>query len=153
MSQQQVPLPRVLVADDDPSIRQLLGTIVRREGLQVDLAADGAEAIALLAKHSYSVILLDLMMPRVDGFGVVEHLRQNPPAHKPVVLVITAYADQKFKEVNPEVVAGVIRKPFEVGEVGNLVRQCVRGFQDGLRKRPGSDDDTLRVLPPVRAHN
>ena len=146
MSQQQVPLPRVLVADDDPSIRQLLGTIVRREGLPVDLAANGEDAIALLKKHEYSAILLDLMMPRIDGFGVIEHLRQNPPPHKPVVLVITAYADQKFKEVNPEIVAGVIRKPFEVSEVGNLVRQCVRGFQDGLRQRAGSDDETLRRL-------
>ena len=119
---------RVLVADDDHSIRQLVCTIVKREGLQVDCAADGAEAIAFLEANDYAVILLDLMMPRVDGFAVVEHIRTHPMRQKPVILVITAYADQKFKEIDPSLVAGVLRKPFEVAEIGSLVRDCVAGF-------------------------
>ncbi|HEV3484835.1 MAG TPA: response regulator, partial [Vicinamibacterales bacterium] len=57
---------KVLVADDDQSIRQLVCTIVRREGLDVDCVADGEEAIEKLKEHEYAVILLDLMMPRVD---------------------------------------------------------------------------------------
>jgi len=117
--------PRVLVADDDRSIRQLVCTIVKREGIEVDCAADGAEAIRYLKHHAYAVILLDLMMPEVDGFGVIGYLKAHPPVPKPVVLVITAYADQKFKEVDPDVVAGVLRKPFEVADLGNIVRQCV----------------------------
>ena len=124
--------PRVLVADDDQSIRQLLCTIVRREQLAVDCVADGQEAIEHLREHEYSVILLDLMMPRVDGFAVIEFLRQHPPTLKPVVLVITAYADQRFKKVDPNVVAGVIRKPFEIAELGNIVRLCVTGFDEEL---------------------
>jgi len=115
---------RVLVADDDRSIRQLVCTIVKREGIAVDCVADGEEAIELLKKHEYSVILLDLMMPKVDGFGVIEYLKTHPQEAKPVVLVITAYADQKFKEVDADVVAGVLRKPFEVADLGNIVRQC-----------------------------
>ena len=150
MTQPQQSVPRVLVSDDDPSIRQLLGTIVRRERLPVDLAADGAEAIALLRQHTYSVILLDLMMPRVDGFGVIQHLREHRAVPKPVVLVITAYADQKFKEVDPEIVAGVIRKPFEVADVGSLVKHCVLGFQVAKKGR-GADDETVRMVPPARA--
>ena len=121
---------RVLVADDDQSIRQLVCTIIQREGLEVDSAGDGVEAIDALRRHEYAVILLDLMMPRIDGFQVIEHLRTHPPAQKPVVLVITAYADQKFKEVDPDVVAGVIRKPFEVADLGNLVNLCVHGYKD-----------------------
>ena len=124
---------RVLVADDDPSIRQLIGTIMRRESLDVDLAADGGEAIQKLEEHEYSVILLDLMMPRVDGFGVIEHLKNHPPSRKPIVLVVTAYADQKFKRVDPNVVAGVVRKPFEISEIGDLVRLCIVGFDDSAR--------------------
>jgi CheY-like chemotaxis protein len=133
MSQQQHTSPnpaRVLIADDDLAIRQLVCTIVRREGLEVDCVADGAEAIEKLQEHEYAVILLDLMMPRTDGFGVVEYLRTHPPSKKPVILVITAYADQKFKEVDPTIVAGVIRKPFEVADLGNLVRLCVHGFDN-----------------------
>ena len=130
MSQQQ-PSPnpaRVLIADDDLAIRQLVCTIVRREGLEVDCVADGQEAVEKLQEHEYAVILLDLMMPRLDGFGVVEWLKTHTPSKKPVVLVITAYADQRFKEVDPTIVAGVIRKPFEVADLGNLVRLCVHGF-------------------------
>jgi CheY-like chemotaxis protein len=125
---------RVLVADDDQAIRQLVCTIVRREGLEVDCAADGHEAIEKLKTNEYAVILLDLMMPRTDGFGVIEYLRNYPPAQKPVILVISAYADQKFKQVDPNIVAGVLRKPFEVADLGNLVRLCVHGYDDATER-------------------
>jgi CheY-like chemotaxis protein len=141
--------PRVLIVDDDPSIRQLVGTIVRRERLTVDTASDGAEAIALLEKNVYSVILLDLMMPRVDGFGVIDYLKEHTPARKPVVLVVTAYADQTFKKVDAGIVAGVLRKPFEVADLGTIVRQCVNGYEQALRRRLGQDDETVRT---TRAH-
>lgn len=133
---------RVLVADDDQAIRQLVCTIVKREGLEVDCVADGAEAIEMLREHDYSVLLVDLMMPRVDGFGVIEYLRSHPPAQKPVVLVISAYADQKFKEVDPNIVTGVVRKPFEVAELGNLVRLCVDGYEQFVHTE--SFEDTAR---------
>jgi two-component system response regulator PilR (NtrC family) len=123
---------RILVADDDPAIRQLVCTIVRRERLEVDCVADGQEAIDKLGEHDYGVILLDLMMPRVDGFGVLAWLKQNPLAIKPIILVVTAYADQKFKDVDPNLVAGVLRKPFEVVELGSLVRDCVDGLESAL---------------------
>jgi CheY-like chemotaxis protein len=120
--------PRVLIADDDPAIRQLVCTIMKRERLAVDCVADGSEAIEKLAERAYSVILLDLMMPRVDGFGVVDWIRTHPPKQKPIILIVTAYADQTFKQIDPNLVAGVLRKPFEVADLGNLVRLCVHGF-------------------------
>jgi CheY-like chemotaxis protein len=128
MAEDHTAEPRVLIVDDDPSIRQLVATILRREKLDVTTAADGLEAIELLRRDNYGVILLDLMMPRLDGFGVIEFLKENPPALKPIVLVITAYADQKFKEVDSDIVAGVVRKPFEVADLGGIVRLCVIGF-------------------------
>ena len=127
---------RVLVADDDPSILQLVRTIIKREGFDVDCAADGVEAIEFLEEHDYPVVLLDLMMPRMDGFEVIEWLKTHPPAKKPILLVITAYADQKFKQVDPEMVAGVLRKPFEVADIGNLVRLCLTGFEDEWSREP-----------------
>ena len=136
---------RVLVADDDQSIRQLVSTIVRRERFAVDAAADGVDAIECLKKHEYAVVLLDLMMPRMDGFGVVAWLRENPPLIKPIVIVITAYADQRFKEVDSELVSGVLRKPFDVAELGNLVRACVNGFTEEVaQKLVLSKDSAIR---------
>jgi two-component system OmpR family response regulator len=140
-----IPEARVLVADDDQSIRQLLGTIIQREGFPVDTVADGAEAIEKLRTHQYSVILLDLMMPRLDGFEVIEYLKIHHGPIKPVVLVISAYADQRFKHVDADIVAGVIRKPFEVAELGGMIRLCVKGFEDELsEKLHDSTDRTIR---------
>jgi DNA-binding response OmpR family regulator len=142
---------RVLVADDDPSIRQLVCTIVKREHFAVDCVSDGYEAIEELKQHDYAVILLDLMMPRVDGFGVIKYLREHPTLHKPIVLVVTAYADQKFKEVDPQIVAGVLRKPFEVNGLGNLVRSCVTGFENATKNLTTSDD-RLRNVASGKSH-
>jgi CheY-like chemotaxis protein len=113
---------RVLVADDDPSIRQLLSTIVRREHFEVDSVGDGAQAIEKLQRRQYSVILLDLMMPRVDGFDVIDYLKENPPVAKPMVLVITAYGDQKSKKIDKSVVSEVIPKPFEIADLAASLR-------------------------------
>lgn len=132
---------RILVADDDVSIRQLLCTIVKREGHEVDCVADGLEAIEKLKAHEYQVILLDLMMPRLDGFGVIDYLKQHPQSRKPVVLVITAYADQQFKEVDPDIVSGVLRKPFEVADLGGVISLCVQGYEAAMREHHARDDD------------
>lgn len=123
---------RVLIADDDPSIRRLLETLARREGIHVDTAADGAEAIDFLGRHEYSLVLLDLMMPRVNGFAVIDWLGHNPRPHKPTVFVISAYADQMYRSVDTSVVCGVLHKPFDVGEVGSLLRHVVGGWDDEL---------------------
>ena len=137
------------MADDDPTIRQLLCNIIRREQLEVDCVADGGAAIEKLKEGSYSVILLDLMMPRLDGFAVIDHLKKNPPDLKPVVLVISAYADQKFKQVDPTVVGGVIRKPFEIAEVGGIVRLCVEAFDDNAPRESATPE---RVRPMRTDH-
>jgi CheY-like chemotaxis protein len=154
MSEKNVTEARVLVADDDQSIRQLVCTIVKRERLEVDSVADGGEAIDRLKAQEYSVILLDLMMPRVDGFAVIQYLKDNPPRHKPVVLVITAYADQKFKHVDASIVAGVLRKPFEVADLGNIVRLCVTGFDAEISQRmtDARDPSLRRVVAHVGEH-
>ena len=151
MNQKEAPEPRILVADDDRAIRQLLTTIMRREHLEVDAVADGVEAIAKLQENIYSVILVDLMMPRVDGFGVIDYLAKHPEELKPVVLVITAYADQKFKLVDPNVVAGVIRKPFEVADLGAIVRLCATGYDAELTHRlmMSNDPDVRRIAENI----
>lgn len=145
---------RILVVDDDRSIRQLVCTIVQREGYTVDSAADGAEAIELLKHTDYTVILCDLMMPRVDGFGVIDFIKHHPHEPKPIVLIITAYADQKFKQVDPVIVAGVVRKPFEVLELGKLIRLCASGLQNEAQHNLAlSSDRAIRDFVRTRGEN
>jgi DNA-binding response OmpR family regulator len=66
---------RALVVDDDEPIRTMLAKVVERQDFDVDTASDGAEAISKLSQDGYNVVLLDLMMPRVDGFAVLRYLQ------------------------------------------------------------------------------
>ena len=78
-SMTDTPGPRVLVADDETSIRTLVSKVLKRAGFEPVEAFDGQDAIEHLDREQYDVLVLDLMMPRVDGFGVVEHLIETKP--------------------------------------------------------------------------
>src|SRR4029077_21044170 len=82
--------PRALIIDDDDPIRTMLSTIVRHLGISVDTARDGGEAIESLDRDGYNVVVLDLMMPRVDGYAVLEHMREHQPELLPCTILATA---------------------------------------------------------------
>ena len=132
-----MPTAKILVVDDDHSIRRLLYTIIKREGFEADCAAEGRQAIEKLQQGDYAVILLDLMMPVVNGFEVIRYLKENPPLAKPVVLVISAYSEQAFRQIDADIVSGVLRKPFEVADVAGIVRLCVAGFEQHVLQTLG----------------
>jgi CheY-like chemotaxis protein len=111
---------RVLVVDDEPAIRALVAKIVERAGLSVDVARDGGEAIAKLDANHYTVMVIDLMMPVVDGYGVVEHLRERG-GPRPAVIVITAGDSAAIRRLDGSMVHSVIRKPFDIDVLGDLV--------------------------------
>src|SRR5688572_30086439 len=94
----------VLVVDDEDQIRTLVATILRRHQLKVDTARDGREALEKLRQRSYSVILLDLMMPKIDGFGVIAELRKGFLQQPPIVFVMTAAVDEMIRQLDPTVV-------------------------------------------------
>ena len=121
------PLKRVLVVDDDAEIRGLLSTTFRHYGLTVDVASDGREALECIAGAQYAVIVLDLIMPSVDGFTVIERLGARDEA-LPVVLVITG-AEEHVGALDARVVHGVIRKPVDPEELAHIVLACaeIRG--------------------------
>lgn len=111
---------RVLVVDDEPAIRALVAKILERAGLSVDVARDGGEAIAKLDASDYTVMVIDLMMPIVDGYGVVEHLRERGGA-RPAIIVITAGDSAAIRRLDGSMVHSVIRKPFDIDVLGDLV--------------------------------
>jgi two-component system, OmpR family, response regulator MprA len=79
---------QILVVDDEPAVRDSLDRALRLEGYKVELAADGAEALGALAERSPDALVLDLMMPRVDGFEVCRRMRSA--GNRTPVLVLTA---------------------------------------------------------------
>ena len=82
--------PSVLIVDDDQTIRKLISTILGRRDLDFSTASDGVEALAMLDKRRYDVMLLDLMMPRMDGYEVLEKLRGR--VNRPFVILVSARA-------------------------------------------------------------
>ena len=84
------PPCRLLVADDDPLVPDLIRQLLEDLGCEIEAAGDGRVALAMLAKRRPDVLLLDLLMPNLDGFGVLEQLAQNPALAGLPVIVLTA---------------------------------------------------------------
>ena len=112
-------MSQILIADDDPGIVRLLKLLVERQGFLVDTARDGREAIEKIENGSYVLMLLDLQMPRFNGFDVIEHLREQ--SKRPVVLVVTALPASQLSKLDPAVVHAVIRKPFDVELLASII--------------------------------
>jgi two-component system response regulator PilR (NtrC family) len=114
---------RALIADDEPAIRRLVGHLLRRDGFETLEAMDGQHAIEQLDAGPFDVLVLDLMMPRVDGFGVLDHIIETQPRMIEKTLVMTAFPKTAAKE-RLHHLCRVISKPFEMQEFLELVREC-----------------------------
>lgn len=115
--------PRVLIADDDQSIRTLVVRMMHRAGFMTVEATDGQDAIEQLDAGRFDALVLDLMMPRVDGFGVVDHLIQTQPTMMEKTVVMTAFPKAAAKE-RLHHLCSILPKPFDMDELVGLVRQC-----------------------------
>ena len=116
----------VLVVDDDDAIRALVTRVLQRNQYAVEQASNGEEALTKLRQARFDVVLLDLMMPVMSGFDVIDQLAIESP-HQPVV-VMSAASDRDFQRVsNATVVQSIIRKPFELSDLLEAVRRSANG--------------------------
>lgn len=113
----------VLVVDDDNDVRSSLAEILRQAGYEVAEAMDGSEALEVLARERVGAMLLDLGMPVLDGFSVMESLEDPPP----IVIVSAQYMAQTDRaRLVPQVVA-VLKKPVPPPELLDLVASVLAG--------------------------
>ena len=116
--------PRVLVADDDDKIRELLELYLTKEGFAVEQAADGAEAILKAQQLKPDLIVLDIMMPVLDGMEVCRQVRKF--SQVPVIM-LTARTEDEDRIMGLELGADdYLAKPFQMGELVARVRGVVR---------------------------
>lgn len=106
-------MKRVLVCEDDRGIRAFLDRFMSRAGYTVDVAADGRDCMEKMEQNEYDAVLLDLMMPNIDGYEVLDFLRQTRPDTLGRTLIISA-SSRAFKDP-PDGVAGFFSKPFDLG--------------------------------------
>ena len=116
---------RALVVDDDDPIRAMLAKVVERQKLAVDTARDGVEAIQRLDANDYSVILLDLMMPRVDGYGVLKHIQAHYPEKLKCTIIASAVPETEINKRFNIAVFRIHAKPFDLGKLIEDIRECV----------------------------
>jgi two-component system, OmpR family, alkaline phosphatase synthesis response regulator PhoP len=117
---------RALIVEDDPAIRRLVEKLLTRNKVEFDTANDGRTAIEKLRHNRYSVIVLDLMVPEVNGFEVIEFVKRAKI--KTPVAVVSAVSQQALTNLDLDIVKLVISKPFDVDEFTKAVIQLC---QDG----------------------
>jgi Response regulators consisting of a CheY-like receiver domain and a winged-helix DNA-binding domain len=132
---------RILLVEDDPSIREVTAIGLRNAGFTVETASDGAAGLERFASEPFDLILLDVMLPRLDGLEVCQAIRRTSTV--PVVM-LTARADTIDVVVGLEAGADdYVKKPFEVPELVARVRAAVR------RAGRGPDDADRLHLGPI----
>jgi putative two-component system response regulator len=119
--------PLVLVIDDDPAVAQLLGRIVSRDGYDVAMAADGPAAFAAISEHGPDVILLDVMLPGMNGFEICRRLKQESRTRLIPVVLVTGRGDLERRIAGIEAGADdFLTKPVDAQELLARVRSLVR---------------------------
>ena len=121
---------KFLVVDDEPMLVELIQTILERAGYAVVTAADGRQALEAIRREAPNAVILDINMPGLDGFGVLEQLAADPPASMPKTLVLTArMAMGDVEEAMALGATDYLAKPFS-NEV--LLRRVGRMLGEGV---------------------
>lgn len=120
-------MSRILIADDNQDIVDILQRFAEKENLKVDVAFDGQAALDLFAENDYDLILLDIMMPKKDGYEVIKTIRKTSMVP---VIMITAKGEDYEKIMGLDLGADdYIVKPFSVAEVMARVRAILRRIE------------------------
>src|ERR1051325_4028794 len=106
-----------VIADEAAPIRSMLATIVKHHGFAVETASDGDQAIASIAKNGFDVVLLDLMMPRVDGWTVLRYMQEHHPELVSHTIIATAVPERETLRSIGGPVFKVHQKPFAMEQL------------------------------------
>lgn len=114
---------RILVIEDNDSIRKITCEFLRKADFEIDEANDGTEAVELLNKQRFDLVISDFVMPRMNGFRVVEHVHSTSP-ETPVIFV-SAYLPRKSAETLLRGMAEFIEKPFALDDLLSMVHRLL----------------------------
>lgn len=117
---------KILIADDEVHIRELLRLLFEDEGYNVVTAADGTEAVRLAISEIPDAIILDVMMPKMDGYQAFHSIRENEKTKHIPILVLTAKSEPIYDRISKGIGAdGHIIKPFDADEVLEKLKNLV----------------------------
>jgi DNA-binding response OmpR family regulator len=122
----------VLVVDDDDVVREMIATILRRSGMNPECVADGDSAFRQLRCGSFDAVILDLMLPRINGFEILREIKNSFPELLPRVVVVTAASEQTLRDFDSTGIRKLLRKPFDIDELVREVFDCADGKLFGV---------------------
>jgi DNA-binding response OmpR family regulator len=124
--------PRVLVVEDDDVTQTLFRRYLERSGFEVAVANNGLDAFAITAERPPDAVILDLMMPKMDGFGFLQALRASPAADLPVIVTSAlADAERKAQALALGVKEYMVKTKFTLNELVDTVRRHLRQTEPG----------------------
>jgi CheY-like chemotaxis protein len=145
-------MAKLLVVDDEPAIRLLLQAILAQEGHEVDTAADGVEALALIERQLPDVILLDLMMPNMDGWHFLEELRNRDLRSKVRVVIVSALTDaESVERGQAEGVREHIAKPFDANAIIRAVDGVLQENPEDVLAKRAHPQDLARLIDKLQS--
>jgi two-component system cell cycle response regulator DivK len=141
---------KVLIAEDNPVNRELLRELLEGRGYEVEEACDGVQALEMVASARPTLLLLDLGMPRLDGFGVIRKIREDPELVDLPVMAVTAYAMRGDREkVLDAGFDAYLSKPISAallaGELDRLLDRPVSRHTASTQLASGANDGLLKV--------
>ncbi|MBI3903419.1 MAG: Hpt domain-containing protein [Nitrosomonadales bacterium] len=123
--------PLVMVVDDSLTVRKITSRLLARSGYQVATASDGVDALEQLDEISPDVMLLDIEMPRMDGFELTKHLRQNPRSSELPIIIITSRTAEKHRNYARELgVSAYLGKPYQEEELLQHIAAIIAARQE-----------------------
>jgi chemosensory pili system protein ChpA (sensor histidine kinase/response regulator) len=118
--------PLIMVTDDSVTVRKVTTRLLERNGYEVITAKDGMDAVAKLEDHKPDLMLLDIEMPRMDGFEVASHVRHEERLKDVPIIMITSRTGEKHRERAFEIgVNSYMGKPFQEGELLNTIQELL----------------------------
>lgn len=118
--------PHILIVDDEPNIVMSLEFLMRKNGYQVSIARNGTEALEAVDRTGFDVVLLDIMMPDVDGYHVCRHLRQRPDRTATRVVFLSAKSKEADIQKGYEAGADLyLSKPFSTRQLMEKVKELL----------------------------
>jgi DNA-binding response OmpR family regulator len=136
--------PRILLVDDEQSLQTLLSYPLRKDGYEVVQATDGREALARFGEQTFDLVVLDLMMPKLDGLEVCKRMRARSTVP---IIMLTAKAEEIDKVLGLELGADdYITKPFSLREFRSRVRAALRRAGMSRDREQAAEDQPIEVL-------
>ena len=145
-------MAKVHIADDDPDIRQLLTYVLAEEGHEVRVSKDGRMAVEAMVMDPPEILILDLMMPEMDGHAVLKDMKDYQVLDSSKVLVLTAKGSENDRHLAFDLGADhYLTKPFEPDEVVAAIDTMLELSKEELKVRREQERDTAHLLSQLES--